>query len=132
MYLLFNRIILSMILIVDDNNEVRRMIRNLVEDLETEFCECSDGVQALSAYQENSPDWVLMDVQMKEMDGLTATRQIKESFPEAKVIILTNHSDAKTKQAAIDAGASGFVGKENLTVLREIIIDSDTRSWFKK
>lgn len=121
-----------MILIVDDNNEVRRMIRNLVEDLETEFFECSDGVQALSAYQENSPDWVLMDVQMKEMDGLTATRQIKESFPEAKVIILTNHSDAKTKQAAIDAGASGFVGKENLIALREIIIDSDTRSWFKK
>lgn len=121
-----------MILIVDDNNQVRRMIRNLVEDLETDFCECEDGVQALSAYQENHPDWVLMDVQMKEMDGFTATRQIKNTFPEAKVIILTNHSDAKTKQAAIDAGASAFVGKENLFALREIIIDKNTISWFKK
>lgn len=121
-----------MILIVDDNTEVRRMIRNLVEDLETDFCECSDGSEALSAYQENSPDWVFMDVQMKQMDGLTATRQIKESYPKAKVVILTNHSDNKTKQAAIDAGASAFVGKENLIALREIIIDKDTRSWFKK
>lgn len=120
-----------MILIVDDNNEVRRMIRNLVEDLETEFCECDDGAQALSAYQENMPDWVFMDVQMKEMDGLTATRQIKESFPKAKVVILTNYSDAKTQKAAIDAGASAFVGKENLFALREIIIDNDARSWFK-
>jgi len=121
-----------MILIVDDNKEVRRMIRNLVEDLDADFCECNDGVQALSAYQKNSPDWVLMDVQMKEMDGLTATRQIKSTFPEAKVIILTNHSDAKTKQAAIEAGASGFVGKENLFALRDIIIDKNTISWFKK
>ena len=121
-----------MILIVDDNNEVRRMIRNLVEDLETDFCECNDGVQALSAYQENSPDWVLMDVQMKEMDGLTATRQIKDAFPKAKVIILTNHSDVKTRQAAIEAGASAFVGKENLFALREIITDKTRISWFKK
>jgi len=121
-----------MILIVDDNNQVRRMIRNLVEDLETDFCECDDGAQALSAYQENHPDWVFMDVQMKEMDGLTATRQIKNAFPKARVIILTNHSDAKTEQAAIEAGASAFVGKENLIALREIIIDKNTISWFKK
>ena len=108
------------------------MIRNLVEDLETEFCECEDGAEALSAYRANMPDWVLMDIQMKEMDGLTATRQIKESFPKAKVIILTNHSDAKTKQAAIDAGANAFIGKENLITLREIIIDKKVISWFKK
>lgn len=121
-----------MILIVDDNTEVRRMIRNLVEDLETDFCECSDGAEALSVYQKNSPDWVFMDVQMKKMDGLTATRQIKNSFPKAKVIILTNHSDEKTRRAAIDAGASAFVGKENLFELREIITDKNKKPWFKK
>jgi CheY-like chemotaxis protein len=120
---LFIQIIKSMILIVDDNNQVRRMIRNLVEDLDVDFCECEDGSEALSAYRENHPDWVLMDVQMKEMDGLTATRQIKSFFPKAKVIILTNHSDAKTRQAAMDAGASEFVGKENLIALRDIIIN---------
>lgn len=97
------------------------MIRNLVEDLDTEFCECEDGAQALSVYRENMPDWVLMDVQMKEMDGLTATRQIKSFFPQAKVIILTNHTDAKTRQAATDAGANGFCGKEDLMSLRDLI-----------
>jgi CheY-like chemotaxis protein len=111
----------TMLLIVDDNKQVRRMIRSLVEDLETEFCECEDGSQALSAYRECSPDLVLMDVQMKEMDGLTATRQIKKAFPDAKVIILTNYTDAKTRQAATDAGANCFCDKEDLTSLRGLI-----------
>ncbi len=110
-----------MLLIVDDNKQVRRMIRNLVEDLETEFCECADGSEALSAYRKNLPDWVLMDVQMKEMDGLTATRQIKSFFPKAKVIILTNHTDAKTRQAAMDAGAFAFCDKDDLMSLRGLI-----------
>lgn len=121
-----------MLLIVDDNKQVRRMLRNLVEDLDTEFCECEDGKQALSIYHKIQPDWVLMDVHMKEMDGLTATRQIKTAYPKAKVIILTNYADDKTCQAAKDAGASAFVPKENLYELREIITNKIRIPWFKK
>lgn len=121
-----------MLLIVDDNKQVRRMIRNLVEDLDTEFCECEDGAQALTMYRENLPDWVLMDVHMKEMDGLTATRQLKKAFPKAKVIILTNFTDDKTRRAAIDAGASAFVPKENLFELRNLITDQTRLPWFRK
>jgi len=110
-----------MLLIVDDNKQVRRMIRSLVEDLETEFCECEDGADALAAYREYQPDLVLMDVAMKNVDGLTATRQIKSFFPKAKVVIVTNHTDAQTHQAALAAGAVAFLGKDDLGALRGMI-----------
>lgn len=110
-----------MLLIVDDNKQVRRMIRSLVEDLDGEIFECADGAEAVSACEDRQPDWVLMDVQMEKMDGLTATRKIKNFFPQTKVVIVTNHADAKTRQAASDAGASAFLCKDNLMSLRELI-----------
>src|SRR5207248_1379862 len=61
------------VLIVDDNQQVRRMIRALIEDIVDEFIECEDGSRALGAYWSLRPDWVLMDVEMNEVDGLTAT-----------------------------------------------------------
>lgn len=108
-------------MIVDDNKQVRRLIRSLVEDLAGEIVECADGAEAVSACGEQKPDWVLMDVNMKPMDGLTATRKIKSFFPETKIVIVTDHSDAKTQQAAFDAGANGFCGKEDLMSLREML-----------
>ena len=97
------------------------MIRSLIEDLETDFCECEDGDEALTAFEECQPDWVLMDVAMKRMDGLTATRRIKAVHPEAKIIIVTNHNDAETRAAAERAGACGYVLKENLMNLKAMI-----------
>jgi CheY-like chemotaxis protein len=110
-----------MLLIVDDNKKVRRMIRSLVEDLDGEIFECADGAEAVSACKMHQPDWVLMDVNMKPMDGLTATRKIKRFFPETKIVIVTDHSDKETREAAIKAGADGFCGKEDLMSLRDLI-----------
>ncbi len=109
------------LLIVDDNKQVRRMLRSLVEDLDSDIFECADGTEAVSACEERRHDWILMDVNMKPMDGLTATRRIKTFFPETKIVIVTDHADAKTRQAAFDAGANGFCGKEDLMGLRELI-----------
>lgn len=97
------------------------MIRSLVEDLDGEIFECADGAEAISTCKTRQPDWILMDVQMKPMDGLTATRKIKRFFPETKIVIVTDHSDKKTRDAAIEAGANGFCGKENLMSLRDLI-----------
>lgn len=110
-----------MLLIVDDNPKVRRMIRSLVEDLDSDIQECSDGDEAISACKARTPDWVLMDVQMGKMDGLTATREIKSFFPNTKIAIVTNFNDAKTRKAASDAGADEFCGKDNLMGLRDLI-----------
>ena len=111
----------AMLLIVDDNKQIRRMIRSLVEDLDSDIFECEDGMEAVSACEQRQPDWVLMDVQMSPMDGLTATRKIKSFFPQTKIAIVTNHDDSKTRKAATDAGASAFFNKDNLMWLRDLI-----------
>ena len=108
-------------LIVDDNSVMRRTIRRIVDEFASEIIECSDGAAAFSAYQTHLPDWVLMDVEMREKDGLTATREICREYPEARIVIVTKHSDSRIREAAQKAGAFGFVVKENLLILREII-----------
>ena len=110
------------ILIVEDNAPMRKMIKRLVGDLTEAFTECVNGAQALAAYRQNRPDWVLMDIRMKEMDGLMASRQIKAAFPEARIIIVTAYDDARLREAAHRAGACAYVHKENLLELRQILI----------
>ncbi len=61
-----------------------------------------------------------MDWEMKRMDGLTATRQIIGNFPEAKIFLFTQYNDDELRAAATEAGACGFVLKENLLMLREM------------
>jgi CheY-like chemotaxis protein len=109
------------LLIVDDNAVMRRTIRCAVSGFAGEINECADGAEALPAYQKHQPNWVLMDVEMPEKDGLTATREICASFDDAKIVIVTNYGDAATREAARKAGACGFVVKENLLELRAII-----------
>jgi two-component system response regulator DegU len=109
------------ILIVDDNSKMREMIRNFLQDLFEEIRECDDGIKALAFYANFHPDWVLMDWEMKEMDGLTATRQIIERFPEANILIVTQFDDVELRTAASDAGASGYVLKDDLQSLRHFI-----------
>lgn len=109
------------ILIVDDSSSMREMMKIHLSDLTEDFCECDDGVKALSLYTDFHPDWVLMDWEMKEMDGLTATRRIVENFPEAQILIVTQYDDYELRKAASDAGAVGFVLKDDLQLLRLII-----------
>ena len=100
-------------LIVDDNAKMRLLIRSIVRKVSDDVVECSDGSEALPAYIAHPPDWVLMDVEMPGMDGLRATRAITEQFPDARIIIVTQHTDAATREAAKAAGATGFVSKDN-------------------
>jgi CheY-like chemotaxis protein len=109
------------LLIVEDNGEMRRLIKSLVEDLAEGICECSDGAQALAAFNAQQPDWVLMDLKMCEMDGLAATRLIMSANPAAKIIIVTDYDDAQLREAARVAGAYGYVVKENLPDVRRLL-----------
>jgi CheY-like chemotaxis protein len=109
------------LLIVEDNREMRGLIKSVVADLAGDVCECSDGAGALSAYAERRPDWVLMDIRMKELDGISATRQIKAAFPDARIVIVTDYDDPKLREAARSAGAREYVLKENLLDVRRIL-----------
>jgi DNA-binding NarL/FixJ family response regulator len=110
------------ILIVDDSSEMRQEIKGFLSEIAEQIEECSDGAQALAAYAEHRPAWVLMDLVMKETDGLAATREIKAAFPEARIIILTNYDDADLREAARSAGACHYVLKECLLDVPAIIV----------
>jgi len=106
------------VLIVEDDRAMRELMKRVVGDLVDSFCECSDGREALAAYQANRPDWVVMDIRMKDMDGLAATEQIVNAWPGARVLIVTSYNDASLREAARQAGACGYVLKENLLEVR--------------
>lgn len=108
-------------LIVDDNSVMRRTIRHVIGEFAGEINECNDGAEALSAYRKYQPDWVLMDVEMSEMDGITATRQIKSVFPAARIAIVTSYESVNLRETARKAGASAYILKENLLELRVLL-----------
>jgi DNA-binding NarL/FixJ family response regulator len=109
------------LLIVDDHPAMRRMIGRVVCDMVTDIEECSDGAEALTAYQNYLPDWVLMDIEMDQVDGITATREILRAFPGARVVIVSKHDDEQLREAARESGACGYVLKENLIAIRKLL-----------
>lgn len=109
------------ILIVDDNERMRQMIRTFIADLTSDIVECSDGSEALDAYRKHRPDIVLMDLKMARMDGLAATSQILQSFPETRIVIVSQWDDAPFREAARLAGAETIVSKADLLPLRGIL-----------
>jgi CheY-like chemotaxis protein len=112
---------MTRLLIVEDNAGMRSLIWSVVADLFEAVTECGDGAGALGAYRECRPDWVLMDVRMPGLDGITATALIKEAFPEARIVIVTDYAETKLRRAALDAGACDYVLKDDLLELRRIV-----------
>ena len=100
---------------------MRRLIKSVCKDLAAEIHECADGVEALAAYEAHCPEWILMDVEMQEKDGFTATREIMQIHPEAKILILTKYETVRMREEAKRAGACEYVLKENLLTIRELI-----------
>jgi CheY-like chemotaxis protein len=109
------------ILIVDDNPSVRRLLRRALLSDATSIWECSDGAEAQRAYAEHRPDFVLMDVRMPRMDGLAATKVLRHADPEAKIVIVTDYDDDDIRGAASEAGASGYILKQNLLELAQLL-----------
>ncbi|MDD4859307.1 MAG: response regulator transcription factor [Dehalococcoidales bacterium] len=104
------------ILVVDDHAIMREGIHALLgmhSDLEIAG-EASDGREALEKVQELSPDVVVMDISMPNMDGLEATRRIAKKYPRVKVLVLTQHDNKEYILSTIKAGAAGYVPKRAL------------------
>jgi two-component system chemotaxis response regulator CheY len=109
------------IMIVDDSERMRQMIRTFIADLSSDIVECEDGAEALETYRTHRPDLVLMDLKMVRMDGLAATSQILKSFPHTRIVIVSQWDDAPFRAAARRVGAEAVISKSDLLPLRSIL-----------
>ena len=103
------------ILIADDDALIREGLKMILEN-EDGFIvvgTASNGREALDLCRDAQPDIVLMDIRMPVMDGVEATRLIKESFMKVKVLLLTTFKDSEYIKSAIKYGAEGYMLKSN-------------------
>lgn len=104
------------IIIVDDHGIVREGLKSLLQnqsDMEV-VGEGQDGQVAVDLAEQLSPDMVIMDMSMPNLNGIEATRLILQHSPNTKVVILSMHSDRHIVKETLEAGASAYVLKSNL------------------
>lgn len=109
------------VLLVEDHAPMRATLRMWLADLAAPITECDNGAEVCACYAAHRPDWVLMDIELPGQDGITATRQLLAAQPMARIVIVTTYDDADLRQAAAAAGACGYVLKNNLLDLRQLL-----------
>lgn len=105
------------LLIVAENLPMRRLIRSLVQDLFDVINECSDATKAFYLYCEDRPDWLVIDAELKAINGIELARDIKTKLPEAKIVLMLDFDDAK-----FHVPGCALVLKDNLYEIRNILV----------
>ncbi|WP_010676929.1 response regulator [Bacillus timonensis] len=102
------------IVIIDDHQLFREGVKRIL-DFEPTFqvvAEGDDGEQALALIEEHKPDVVIMDINMPNLNGIEATKQLIDTYPDTKIIILSIHDDESYVTHALKTGATGYLLKE--------------------
>lgn len=102
------------LLLIDDHSLIRAGVRALVADIPgySVIGEACDGAQLSALATELNPDIILLDISMKDMDGLDALKALNDVLPDSKVLILSMHSDPTRVMRALEAGAHGYLLKD--------------------
>jgi two-component system, NarL family, response regulator NreC len=103
------------ILLVENHDLTRRQMVSLIKhqsDMEV-VAEAVNGEQSLAQARESKPDVIVMDILLPGISGVDAARQIMESLPGSRILILSNHSGEALVQAALATGALGYVRKDH-------------------
>jgi len=101
------------VLIADDHRDYRRVVREFLDRMPNVSVvgEAINGGEAVEKVEQLFPDVVLMDIAMPQMNGLEATRIIKQRWPETKVLIATTYDDPTYRLQALEARADGYILK---------------------
>ena len=102
---------MSDVLIADDSEFMRNLLREILEEDHNIVGEVENGVEAVETYKEHDPDLVMMDIVMPIRDGIEATDEIKTSNPDANVIMCTSVGQEEKMKEAVRAGADGSITK---------------------
>jgi DNA-binding NarL/FixJ family response regulator len=109
------------VLVVEENSAIRSVIRQLVTSPGTWIQECVDSAHAIAAYAAGSPDFVIIDTGLKDLDGIEVSRQIKAMDPAARIVLVSDYDDAAMRESARRAGACGYVLKDNLLEVKHLL-----------
>jgi len=103
------------IILADDHRIFRKGLKSLLSERENieVLAEADNGDEALEAARKYKPEIVLMDIAMPKMDGIEATRQIRERLPDTEVVILSMHAKKAYIDQVLKAGAKGYVLKDS-------------------
>ena len=100
------------VLIVDDAAFMRLNLKNIIKEMDFEVvAEAENGLEAIEKYKEHSPDVVTMDITMPEMDGISATKEIKTFDDAANILVCSAMGQQSLVIDAIEAGAKDFIVK---------------------
>jgi DNA-binding NarL/FixJ family response regulator len=110
-------------IIVDDNEQFRAYVRELLVKPGDECRELDNGLLVNDVYNEFRPDWVLLDIQMKPMDGFKTAERLREHYPDAQFAMVSNFCDARFRKKAQMLGAAALISKENLQDLAELVMN---------
>ena len=104
------------VLLVDDHSYIRKGLRYLLESLGNVkvVATAANGIEAVAKARLQQPDIVVLDISMPLMNGIEATRQIRESCPATRVLALSIYNDPLYVKDALQAGATGYVLKDGL------------------
>ena len=101
------------ILLVDDEAHIRKFISLLLRHLGvSRIMEAPNGAEALEVYKRESPDLVMLDVNMPIMDGIETLRALKQLNPDAVVVMLTSLANRQTIDEAVALGAANYIRKD--------------------
>jgi DNA-binding NarL/FixJ family response regulator len=103
------------IILADDHPMFREGIRKIIERIEGSLItgEANDGLELLELLKKSSPNLVILDISMPNLRGLEAIREIKKTYPQVKVLVLTMHKKKEFLRQALRDGADGFLLKED-------------------
>jgi len=101
------------ILVVEDQEDNRQILRDLLATAGYDMIEAEDGMQAVAAASEHRPDLILMDIQLPELDGYEATRRIKANpaLSAIPIIVVTSYALSGDEEKAREAGCNAYVAK---------------------
>jgi DNA-binding NarL/FixJ family response regulator len=101
--------------LADDHAIVRQGIKRMIEEMRglTVIGEANDGIELLNLVKDLKADMVILDISMPNLRGIETTRELKKTFPDLKVLILTMHKDREILNQAILMGADGYILKED-------------------
>ena len=114
------------LLVIEHQAGLRQLVRRWVEGLDSVVCECASAAEALRLGVELRPDWVLVDAQLKPLNGLAALRELKTRFAGARFVLVSDFDDDALRAAARQAGAGHFLLKEHLSELPALLAPGGT------